>query len=135
MPAGTNYFQEATEKLNLTPQEQQLYRHHLDNLWGSGGVNNDDGSRSTVYSTVEQHGDLFYNVPTVWNGQIETEKWTRADGQVFDVPNKTALANINQVGWENYQGYPTPKEAEDRYDAMHQYMERDTDEYFTNSVP
>lgn len=122
---------EVHEKLNLTDQEKFLYQMHLDNLYGSGGVNHDNGSRSTLYQAVQENEGKFYNVPTVWGGKIETEPYTRGDGKVFDVPNKTALENIAKTGWDQFPSYASPTEADTRYDAMHQFMEEDTQNYFT----
>lgn len=121
----------ATKDLNLTPQEQNLYNKHLDNLWGEGGVNNSDGSRSTLYASVEPRGSQYYVIPTVWNGARETQSWTRPeDGKAFDIPNETALSNVDKEGWGNYPSYSTPQEAESRYLSMHDYMEKDTQTYF-----
>ena len=47
-------YRAADKALKLTPEEQALYRRHLENLWGSGGVDNPDGSRSSLYQAVEQ---------------------------------------------------------------------------------
>jgi len=38
----------ADAELKLSPQERSLYERHLTNLIGSGGVDNADGSRSTI---------------------------------------------------------------------------------------
>jgi hypothetical protein len=106
----------ATNTLGLTPQEQALYQRHLDNLSGFGGVMNDDGSRSTLYQGVVQGpGGRFYNVPTVWDGQI--------------LPFPEALKRVSAVGWDKFPSYATPEEADARYDAMHHYMDRDTGRY------
>ena len=125
-----NNLPQAKADLNLNPQEQALYQRHLTNLGGAGGVDNPDGSRSSLYQSVQEHDGKFYNVPTVWNGKIETEKWTRPeDGKVFDVPNKTAMDNVRRTGWDSFPSYASAEEADARYDAMHKYMERDTGAY------
>ena len=86
-----------------------------------------------MYQAVEPHEGRFYNVPTVWSGRIETQPWTRpSDRRVFDIPNETAIRNIENVGWGNFPSYATPEEADARYDKMHQYMEKDTADYFRN---
>jgi len=122
-----------TKELNLTPQEQFLYQTHLNNLWGSGGVDHSDvpgGARSSLYQSVQEHEGKYYNIPTVWNGKIEAESWTKPEtGEVFDVPNKTALANVEATGWDKFPSYASGKEADTRYDEMHKYMEQDTDAY------
>lgn len=123
-------FNAATSEMNLNPQEQNLYQIHLNNLWGPGGVDNADGSRSTLYQSVQEHNGSYYNIPTVWDGKRETEPWTRDDGKVFDVPNATALANVDKAGWDTFPSYPTADAADARYDQMHGYMEKDTTAYF-----
>lgn len=115
--------------LKLSPQEAALYQMHLKNLTGPGGVDNADGSRSTLYQSVQEHDGKFYNIPTVWGGKIETEKYTDDRGKVWDVPNKTALANVEKMGWDKFPSYSTPDEADARYDAMHKFMEQDTSQY------
>ncbi|MGY3393432.1 hypothetical protein ACVWW6_006023 [Bradyrhizobium sp. USDA 3311] len=129
-PRSEDSAAQAAAELKLTPQEQALYARHLTNLRGPGGVDNADGSRSTLYQSVVEHNGRFYNVPTVWNGKIEAEKFTRpSDGKVFDVPNATAKRNIESAGWDSFPSYATAKEADDRYEAMHKYMEQDTARY------
>jgi hypothetical protein len=128
-PVGDENFRSAMDKMNLTPQEQYLYKMHLTNLTGKGGVDNPDGSRSSLYQTVQEHEGRFYNIPTVWNGKIETEKFTNKAGKVFDVANKTALDNVDKIGWDKFPSYATAEEADSRYDEMHSYMEKDTARY------
>lgn len=134
--APTDNLSAATSALNLTPQEQALYQMHLSNLYGPGGVDNDGsnpnlpaGSRSTLYQSPQENNGKFYNIPTVWNGKVETEPYTKSDGTVMDVPNKTALANVAKMGWEKFPAYSTPDEADARYDQMHAYMDKDTARY------
>lgn len=128
-PTSPNY-EQANKDLQLNPQEQALYQQHLTNLSGPGGVDNPDGSRSTLYQSVQEHNGKYYNVPTVWNGKRETEQYTQPQsGQVFDVPNQTALQNIGKAGWDTFPSYATPDEADERYDKMHDYMEKDTAAY------
>lgn len=121
--------------LNLSPQEQALYQQHLTNLYGQGGVDNKDGSRSTLYQAVQEHNGKFYNIPTVWNGKREVEPYTTSDGTKMDVPNQTSLANVAKAGWNNFPSYNTPDEADARYDAMHKYMEQDTANYMKQAQP
>jgi hypothetical protein len=122
-------YEAANSDLHMTPQEQQLYQRHLTNLYGKGGVDNPDGSRSTVYASVTKHGDKYYNIPTVWDGKIETEKYTRPDGKVFDVPNATALANADKAGWDSFPSGADPEALAARYGQMHQYLDKDMEAY------
>src|SRR4051812_4169706 len=91
-PPTSNNSALASQELNLSPEEQALYSRHLTNLRGPGGVDNSDGSRSTLYQAVQEHNGKFYSVPTVWDGRREVEPYTRQDGSTMDVPNPTALA-------------------------------------------
>jgi hypothetical protein len=135
MPADDN-FKQAIKDLDLNRQERTLYQRHLFNLWGPGGVNNPDGSRSTLYQAVQEHNGKYYNIPTVWNGKREVEKWTRpSDGKVFDVPNKKALANVEKEGWDKFPAYDDPNTADKRYEQMHNYMEKDTGAFFDVMSP
>ena len=101
----------AKKAMTLTPQEQFLYQHHLNNLFGGGAVFNDDGSLSTVYQANVGIGDRHYNIPTVWQGHI--------------LPIEQAINRVMKVGLDKYPSYGTPEEAEMRYQQMHAYMEKD----------
>jgi hypothetical protein len=132
-----DHLKEADEALGLTQQEGDLYRMHLMNLHGSGGVDNTDDqgnvvSRSSLYQATEQGPDgRWYNIPTVWGGKKEVEPWTNpATGQVHDIPNATALENVRRMGWDRFPSYRSPEEADARYEQMHQFMERDAGDYF-----
>jgi hypothetical protein len=112
-PQSVSSFNQAVQQLGLTPQEQNLYQHHLSNLWGGGRVVQPGGDVSTVLQAVVQGPDgRYYNIPTVWNGQA------------LDVP--TAERQARLAGMSNYPSYATPEEADARYMAMHGMMERDT---------
>ena len=102
---------QVTQDLNLTPQEQFLYQHHLDNLVGPGGVTNPNGSRSTVLQTSAEHDGQTYNLPTVWNGQ--------------ELDPRAAFAPVAQTGWNRFPAYPDDDTAEARYKQMHTYMDQD----------
>lgn len=109
-------FYDAKRDLNLTPQEQDFYSRHLSNLYGPGGVDNPDGSRSTLYqTTIEGPDDLAFTIPTVWNGRI------------LSVPD--AINEVRKVGIDAFPSYPTVDDAENRYGQLHRYMERDTGDY------
>lgn len=131
MPQQTSLPQ-ADAAMNLSPQEQALYMRHITNLYGPGGVDNADGSRSTLYQGVEPHDGRFYNVPTVWDGKREVQPFTKQDGSTMDIPNGTALNNVAKAGWGSFPSYSTPDQADARYDQMHGFMERDTADYMKN---
>ena len=110
-------FQAAQQDLRLTPQEADLYQRHLSNLYGPGGVDNPDGSRSTLYQLSFEGNGKTYNVPTVYGGAI--------------LPPNEAINRAYEQGIEKFPSYATPQEAEARYNAMHDYMERDTGKYLS----
>ena len=102
---------QAIADLQLTPQEQFLYQHHLSNLYGGGSLIRPNGDVSTVYQATVGVGGKQYNLPTIWQGQ--------------ELPIEAAIQRAQQVGLDKYPSYATPQEAEARYQAMHPYMERD----------
>ena len=105
---------QAIQSLGLNKQEQALYRRHLANLTGSGGVDNPDGSRSTLFAaTFEIEGKTFV-IPTVWRGKI--------------LKPDAALAEAEKEGLDNFPSYNSEEDAEARYDKMHQFMEKDIKE-------
>lgn len=115
-------FESAVRQMNLTPQEQNLYQHHLGNLYGPGKVKNPSGSISTMLqAVVPGPGGRFYNIPTVWGGQA------------LDVHTARQLAA--QQGWNNWPSYPTPEAADLRYETMHDFVERDTERYQQATSP
>lgn len=125
-----SHLDEAHKAMNLSPEERNLYQLHVQNLYGPGGVDHPDGSRSTIYQTVEEHDGKFYNVPTVWHGKIETKEWKDPKtGKVWDIPNETALQNIERMGWDKFPSYSTPQEADKRYQQMHEYFDKDMQDY------
>ena len=106
----------AQKDMRLTPAEQDLYKRHLTNLWTPSGVDNPEGSRSTLYQMVEQGPDgRFYNLPTVWDGAI--------------LAPDEALQKVDETGWDKFPAYKTPEEADARYRQMHDYMDRDTTDW------
>lgn len=104
----------ADKEMHLTPQEKALYEMHLKNLNGPGGVDNANGSRSSLLQATVETDDKAYSIPTVWDGKIHTadEAWEHWKGQIDQFPS-----------------YATEDEAEARYQKMHEYMDRDTEAY------
>jgi hypothetical protein len=113
----TNY-NAANTQLKLNPQEQALYQMHLQNLHGAGGVDNPDGSRSTLYQTTFELDGKNYVIPTVWGGKILT-------------PDQ-AQQMAKQYGIDKFPSYGSDQEAEARYQQMHGFMEQDTAAYMKN---
>lgn len=113
---GGSHLQEANQAMGLTPQEQALYQRHLTNLSGSGGVDNPDGSRSTLFQASVEHDGKVYNIPTVWEGKI--------------LPVPEAVRRVEAEGWDKFPSYANEAAAEARYQQMHSFMEKDTQDYF-----
>ena len=106
-----NYLR-ATKEMSLTPQEQYLYQHHLDNLHGTGKVMQPGGDISTILQTVVPGPDnRYYNIPMVWDGKV--------------LSREAAGAKAAEVGWDKWPSYDTPRAADTRYMQMHSYMDRD----------
>lgn len=106
----------AINKLKLTPEEMNLYRHHLMNMKPGRWIKQPDGSTSTVIQRSEDGQDFgglagqAYNFPSVWHG-----KELRGD------PLWDAVQPMNQ--WPHYDTY---EEADQRYmGQMHPAMELD----------
>jgi hypothetical protein len=118
-PSLLKNLEAARKELKLTPEEDNLYQRHLENLWGSGGVDNPDGSRSSLYQAVVPGSNGYHNIPTVWGGKI--------------LPIEQALQRAQPL--DQFPAYKTPEEADDRYMKMHDYMQKDTGDYFAIRRP
>jgi hypothetical protein len=101
----------------LTPQEQNLVQHHLDNLYGPGKVISPSGDdvSTVLQAVVDGPGGRYYNIPTVWDGKALT---------VDEATERAAKA-----GWDKWPSYATPQQADLRYEWMHGALERDTERY------
>lgn len=108
-------YEQAQGAMDLNPQERSLYERHLKNLYSSGGVDNADGSRSTLFSTTVGVEDKTYMIPTVRDGKI--------------LPADQALEAAKKEGLDFFPSYASPGEAKTRYDQMHEYMEQDTKKF------
>jgi hypothetical protein len=121
-PVRPDHLAEADKALTMTPLERDLYRTHLKNLYGPGGVDNPpdiknpQGSRSTLFVTTATIDDKVYLIPTVKDGHI--------------LSTDEAIAAAKKDGLEKLPSYKTVDEAQKRYDAMHAFMEKDTGDYF-----
>lgn len=96
---------------DLSPQEESLYKRHLGNVVGPGGITQKAGARSTLrITTAEIDGDT-YVIPTIWDGKELS-------------PNQ-AIARAKQAGLQNFPAYASQDIAEARYKKLHGFMERD----------
>ena len=109
-------FNAAHQALTMTPQEQGLYMHHLGQTVAP--ATNPDGAPATVAPLNLQVGNMFHNIPTVWNRQALN----------WDDPAQraTLLGNIQKAGgFGRFPSYPSADAADARYAAMQNYMTRD----------
>jgi hypothetical protein len=104
------HLEQATEDMGLNKQEQYLYNHHLDNL-AKGGVQNDDGSTSTLLAATVGVDDKTYVIPTVWDNKI--------------VSVDEGFERAKKVGIDKFPSYDSEAVARGRYDAMHNYIAKD----------
>lgn len=115
-----NYMADADAAMNLTPQEKYLYQTHLTNLYGTGKIVHPDGGISSLLQmSFEGDNGRTYNIPTVWGGR-----------QLAPVD---AIRAAHGVGIDRFPSYATQDEAEARYEAMHDYLGRDTADFIDRS--
>lgn len=107
----TVQYDTASSHLGLSPQEQFLYQHHLNNLINGGYFRHPSGGVSTVLQRPVEHQGRYYNIPSVWGGQILSEMESR----------KRASA----MGWQTWPSYSSWQDADARYMQMHDYMAQD----------
>lgn len=115
-PLNLENLEAAHKELGLNKQERDYYIRHLKNMHGPGGVDNEDGTRSTVLTQVSKYDDRHYLIPTI------------RDGKVLDPGEKmSATANrlAEEEGLENFPSYPSEEEARERYNAIHKFMDLD----------
>ena len=105
------YYRRATREMSLTPQEQYLYQHHLNNLYGSGKVLQGRDVSTVLQMVADGPDGRYYNIPLVWDGKVLSED--------------DAKAKAAEIGWDKWPGYQTIEGAEGRYGLMHNYMDRD----------
>lgn len=118
-PVQDNNMAVATKEMGLTPEEQNLYMHHLRNLnMSNGGVPFPEGTpeakggyKASLYQMGREENGREYNVPTVWGGAFKTPD------EAWDLAHKEGL--------KTFPSYPTVDEAESRYTRMHDYMGED----------
>jgi hypothetical protein len=114
-----SHMSDAAAAMKLTPQERALYDRHFANLTGPGGVNNPDGSRSTLFATTVNIDGREYVLPTVYDGK--------------KVSVEEAVRRAQKEGLDKFPSYADNKEASARYDQLHSFMEKDTADYLASS--
>lgn len=113
--AGKDQSQLPKGAMVMSPQEKHLYDTHRDNLLGPGGVDNPDGTRSSLFIKTFDIDGKTYTLPTVYDGKV--------------VSDQEAINRAHQIGIEKFPAYANPQKAQDRYMQLHQYMEQDTQNF------
>ena len=80
------------------------------------GLDNPDGTRSSLRQATVQVGDKVYSIPTVRNGQI--------------LEGPDAIKAAEAVAWGKFPSYANHDEGEARYGQMHDFMDKDAQAYF-----
>jgi hypothetical protein len=89
----------------------EITLHHFRNIAKNLGVKNDDGSLSTVRTSIVGFDDGEYIIPTVWGGKI--------------LSVEEAIGKARERGLHNYPKFPTVKEAEEFDKGIHEkYMNK-----------
>ena len=101
----------AAEALKLTPEEKHLYQHHLENVARNKTVPMGDAT-ATIRQISVDHNGRTYNIPTVWDGEILTN-------------HEAMIRALKEGGWKAWPSYKSVKEAEDRYQLMHDALASD----------
>jgi hypothetical protein len=111
-----NHMAEADAVMALTPQEKFLYNTHLQNLNGTGKIVHSDGSISSLLQmSFEGDDGKIYNIPTVVGGK--------------QLPPNEAIKSAIQIGLDKFPSYASEEEAESRYNALHEFLGRDTGDF------
>lgn len=114
----TRHLQAAHEAMRLTPQEIALYMRHLGNLYGPGGFNQPDGARSTLLAGMFGIDGRTYVMPTIHGGRVLQP----------GTPEYRAFIG-SQGGPQIFPSYGSFEEADARYRRLHDFFERDTQDY------
>ena len=91
-----------------------IWKHHQNNIDEGTYVRNEDGSVSTVYTTIMGDGEYEYLIPQVWDGKIlePEEAFQRAMDSGVDWPREPAgvegvkrLERLDELLHENMVGF------------------------------
>jgi hypothetical protein len=95
-------------------EDNPIFKHHQKNVDEGTYVKNEDGSISTVYTTIMGDGEYEYLIPQVWDGKIlsEDEAFDRAMSSGVEWPKAPAgedgvreLEDLDKKLHEKMQGF------------------------------
>jgi hypothetical protein len=116
MPGPSSPNMDAAHKeMNLSPEEKSLYQRHLTNMTSDKGVDNPDGTRSTIYDISVDNNGRVYNIPTIYDGK--------------KLSPDAAMNKADEQGWHTFPNYSSQELADARYNRMHDFMENDIKDY------
>ena len=96
---------------DFSPQELNLWWHHLGNLRRPDSYVSPAGDVSTMLqAVVPGPGGRQYSIPTVWDAKPLTVD--------------EAIARAAQQGWQHWPSYGNAETADYRYGLLHQFMDR-----------
>lgn len=114
-----NHMGEADAAMSLSPEEKFLYNTHLANLNGTGKIVHPDGSISSLLQMSFEQDGKFYNIPTVVGGR--------------QLAPDDAIKAAEKVGLDRFPSYSSEDEAEARYNALHEFLGRDTADFIAGA--
>lgn len=114
-PGDSRHFIAADRELHLTEPERNLYLRHLMNLWEGKDYLHPDGSRSTLYSSTVERDGRTYVIPSVYGGAV--------------LDQDAAVNLADAAGLDQFPAYSSEEEAQARYQRMHQFMDRDVEDW------
>jgi hypothetical protein len=114
------YLSLADRNLRLNRRETRLYERHLDNLYGSGGVDDGLGGRATLLSDIVSEGGRHYIVPRIWDGKV--------------LSSSEALKMARKESLRRLPAYSSKAKAEARLRDIHEYMDMDSEVWLSAQV-
>ena len=101
-----------------TSKEKRLFEYHQKQL-RNGTYLVKDGQVTTIdLRGVTGPDGKIYNVPSFFNGKIQSEE--------------AAITRAAKIGWKKYPAYATGKEANTAARRLHTLIEQDTEKFFSN---
>lgn len=109
-----------------------IWQHHQKNVDEGTYVKNDDGSISTVFTTIMGDGEYEYLIPQVWDGEILSaeDAWDRAMSSGIDWPKEPSgeegvrkLEQLDEWLHEGMSGYADGGDVSNFFDQSAEELE------------